>query len=410
MEFMQSVTAYILSTEADKHIDWMKDVLGGVERFMFRSEDSKSVAHAAVAINGGCLFITDVSYEKAVNAINPVNVSVGKGESDGAAGADGPRGFILHLEVADPDTIWGKAMSTGCTVVMELKDQSWGGYYGLFRDPFGFPWGLMKVSEEKRKRGVVPYILTPGGGGECGKQVEWLKAAYGAEEKERWCTDDGSGIKHCSIELNGCTMYLADQIDLESLHGKPRYFHCHLELPNHKEVWDKALQNDAKAIVDLKMQFWGGVQGTLEDKFGYRWSLSPVSSGPTNSPGVVAYLLSPDSQKHIDFIKKVFDGKVRSLYHTSDEKKIMHCSMEVNGGELCLCDQLCVGEHAEWPKQGEPCGFMCHLDLSNPDAIWKKAMDNGCTQVIELKQQFWGDYYGVFKDPLGYGWSLRKET
>ena len=411
MEYLQGVTAYILSPKAEEHIQWMKDVLGGVEKFMFRSEqDDNKVAHAVVAINGGCLFITDVSCDKAVKALNPADASVENGGELSAAASDRPCGFILHLEVEDPDRIWEKAMSSGCSVEMELKEQCWGGYYGAFKDPFGFPWAIVKTSEENRKRGVVPYILTPKG--ECSKQIEWLKAVYGGEEKEKWLSDDGSAVKHCTIYLNGYTIYLADQVkgELESLHGKPRYFHCHLDVPDAKEVWEKALKNDAKTIVDLKEQFWGGLQGTLEDKFGCRWSVSPpYSGGPTNSPGVVAYLLSPNCQQHIDFVKKVFDGKVKAMHHSSD-KKVMHCSMEVNGGELCLCDQLCNGENADWPEKGEACGFMCHLDLSDPDAIWKKAMENGCTQVMELKKQFWGDYYGVFKDPLGYGWSLRKET
>lgn len=416
MDFLQGVTAYILSPDCDKHIEWMKTVLGGEEKFLFRSEDKKKVAHAAIAINGGCLYLTDLSHEKAVKAINDISVDVGRLDIDANGSYDDdsrPHGFILHLDVADPDAIWQKAMSSGCTVEKELKVQSWGCYYGLFRDPFGFPWALAKITENS-KRGVVPYILTTGG--ECENQIEWLKAVFGAEVKEKFCSDDGSTIQHCAVAINGYTIYLADEIEskVESLHGKPKYFHCHLDMPNPKAVWEKAMANGAKTIVNLEVQFWGELQGTFEDKFGSRWSLSPPSNSgpPVNSPGVVAYLLSPDCKEHIEFIKKIFDGKVRATYNASDGEKIMHCSMTVNGGELFLCDQLCGGDTAAlaWPKRGDACGFMCHLNLSDPDAVWKKAMENGCTQVMELKQQYWGDYYGIFKDPLGYGWALRKEN
>ena len=402
MDYLQGVVAYILSPDADKHIEWMKKVLDADDKFMWRSEDGKKVAHALVAINGGCLYMTDLSHEKSVKAINDLSV-----DDEGGDATDKPRGFILQLEVQDADAIWEKAMTSRCTVEQELKMQCWGCYYGIFRDPFGFPWAVAKITENP-KRGVIPYILTPGG--QCGKHIEWLKEVYGGEVKEKFCSDDGSKVYHCAFELNGYTIYLADQLEEEkSLHGKPRYFHCHFDVPNPKEVWEKAMQNGAKTIVDLKVQFWGQLQGTLEDKYGSRWSLSPPYSGPVNSPGVVAYLLSPDCQQHIEFIKKVFGGKVTSLHHTSDEKKIMHCSMRVNGGEMFLCDQLCTGESSPWPKKGEdPSGFMCHLDLSDPDPIWKKAMENGSTQIMELKRQPWGDYYGIFKDPLGYGWALRK--
>lgn len=422
-EDTQGVVPYILSSDGDKHIEWMKNVLGGVEKFMFRSEDNEKVAHAVIAINGGCVYLTDVAAEKAIKAVNDISIAVdnrgnatnGDGEQVATNSEDqaGPRGFVLQLNVEDPNVIWKKAMSSGCTVEMDLKVQYWGDMYGVFKDPFGFPWALAKAKEENLNRGVIPYLLTPEG--ECEKHVEWLKAAYGGEVKEKYCSDDGSKILHCDIEINGYHVYLADQTrrELESLSGKPRLFHCHLSVTDPKAMWETAMKNDAKTIVDMKVQFWGGLQGTLQDKFGFRWSLSPPSpatkSDCTNSPGVVAYLLSPDCEQHIEFIKNVFDGKVTSLHHTDDQKKVMHCSMNVNGGELCLADQLCTGESKEWPKKGEPCGFMCHLDLSDPDATWKKAMENGATQVMELKKQFWGDYYGIFKDPLGYGWSLRKE-
>ena len=403
-EYSQGVVAYILSTDADKHIEWMKNVLGGVEKFTFRSEDGKKAAYAEIAINGGCLYITDLSDDKTVKAVNDISVgsTATQNGGDAVVAAGGARGFILHVEVENPNDMWKKAIDSGCTVEMDLKVQSWGCLYGMFRDPFGFAWAL--CSPETRKRGVVPYILTPGG--ECQKQIDWLKEVYGAQVKEKFMDDGGSMIGHCGVEINGYTIYFADQNAeaVESLKGKPRYFHCHLEIPNPEAVWEKAMKNGAKTIGELKTQFWGALLGTLEDPFGSRWSLAPIFPGPANRPGVVTYLLSPNCQQHIDFIKTVFDGKVKTQLYTSDEKKIMHCTMEVNGGDLCLSDQ-----HAEWHKSGEACGFVSHLDLSDPDAVWKKAMENGCDKVMELKQQFWGEYYGVFKDPLGYVWSLRKE-
>lgn len=53
-------------------------------------------------------------------------------------------------------------------------------------------------------------------------------------------------------------------------------------------------------------------------------------------------------------------------------------------------------------------GFILHLNVSEPDLIWKRALGNGGVAVVELKQQFWGDYYGMFLDPFGYQWSVLK--
>lgn len=53
-------------------------------------------------------------------------------------------------------------------------------------------------------------------------------------------------------------------------------------------------------------------------------------------------------------------------------------------------------------------GVVLHVCLEDPDMVWKKAMAYGCEQVTELKQQFWGGYYGCFRDPLGVKWGIIK--
>ena len=44
------------------------------------------------------------------------------------------------------------------------------------------------------------------------------------------------------------------------------------------------------------------------------------------------------------------------------------------------------------------------MNLADPGSVCKKTVANGATQVVELKTQFWGDYYGAFKDPYGFEW------
>ena len=60
------------------------------------------------------------------------------------------------------------------------------------------------------------------------------------------------------------------------------------------------------------------------------------------------------------------------------------------------------------PPAGEPGGYLCHMNVADPDEIWKKAMASGATQIAELKTHFWGDYYGSFKDPYGFEWAVMK--
>lgn len=139
--------------------------------------------------------------------------------------------------------------------------------------------------------------------------------------------------------------------------------------------------------------------------------------------GPVPYLITPgECTKHVEWLKTVFDAEVKGIHHTDDTKKeIMHCWLQLNGGPLYLADQCCMIseklEEGELPKTAE--GVKVPIGMTSPifthlqypteaavDAVWRKALDNGATVRSELKEQFWGDKYGTFLDPMGFQWAV----
>ncbi len=47
-----------------------------------------------------------------------------------------------------------------------------------------------------------------------------------------------------------------------------------------------------------------------------------------------------------------------------------------------------------------------HLTVTDVDDKFQRALDAGATVVMPLEDQFWGDRYGVVRDPFGHQWSL----
>ncbi len=88
----------------------------------------------------------------------------------------------------------------------------------------------------------------------------------------------------------------------------------------------------------------------------------------------------------------------------SDDGRIMHCHLAVNGGSLMLHDEF--PEYAGDEKSGSPGGVTLHLQLSDVDSAWQHAVAAGAIVVMPLEDQFWGDRYGVLRDPFGHRWSL----
>ena len=408
------IAATILSPDCNKHIAWIKNVFDAQQsEIYYQSEEKKKVMHCAMIINDGYLYVNDKSISLEGKAQN---------EADKDADKDfESRGIVLHVELEDPSILWKKALNNGGTVIEELKQQYWGTVYGSLRDPFGFIWGLMKGGD-CRKPGVIPYLMLAEG--ECEGYVDWLVKAFGGEVKMKYESSENKKlIQHCTVEINGGVVYAADDIKMtaqrEETVGSSPSVVCHLNATNPKTVWEKLLQNDVKVVVDLKVQFWGDLYGTVRDGTGYMWSMceppppTPAGGGGGSKVGgVVSYIVSPDCEKHIQWIEKVLEGEVKDTKYMPDTKKIMHCVMSVNGGTLMLSDRLMDGpDSTTSAKTDEPKdqkGFTLHMNVPDPDSIWKRAMGNGGVVVTELKQQFWGDYYGTFQDPFGYQWAVLK--
>lgn len=409
----------LLSPDCDKHIAWIKTVFGAQQESLYRSKDEKTVMHCSLIINQGYIFLCDRS------------TSLEKGGKEPEDGGDGTksRGTVLHLELEDPSPFWKTALNNGATVIESLKQQYWGAEYGSLRDPFGFVWGFMKGGE-CRKPGVIPYLTLEEG--KCQSYVDWLVKAFDGEAKESFPGDNGL-IQHCCVKINGGFLYLADDIKMPEHRRETSGVTsnvtsdvvCHLDVPNPKALWEKLIKNEAESVVELKVQFWGDLYGTVRDKMGYQWSMCEAQTCPPNDTttggqkarGVISYIVSPDCEKHVQWIETVLGGEVKNKRYT-EAKKVMHCVMSVNGGTLMICDRqmdcptTTTSESSNDVPKDEPPedqkGFMLHMNVPDPDLIWKKAMANGGVQLMELKQQFWGDYYGMFQDPFGYQWSVLK--
>ena len=104
----------------------------------------------------------------------------------------------------------------------------------------------------------------------------------------------------------------------------------------------------------------------------------------------------------IDFYKSAF-GAEELMRHPSDDGRLMHAHLKVNGSSLMMHDDF--PEHHGGPA-ANPAGVMLHLQVDDADAWWDRAVAAGATVIMELDDQFWGDRYGQIEDPFGHRWSI----
>jgi len=125
---------------------------------------------------------------------------------------------------------------------------------------------------------------------------------------------------------------------------------------------------------------------------------------PRSSGGITPHITIRDRKgpEAIEFYKKAF-GAEELMRHPTDDGRLMHASLKINGGYLMLNDDF--PEHMGGPSQ-PAASFVLHLSVPDADAAWQRALDAGAEVRFELADQFWGDRYGQVKDPFGFIWSI----
>jgi PhnB protein len=123
---------------------------------------------------------------------------------------------------------------------------------------------------------------------------------------------------------------------------------------------------------------------------------------------VTSYLVLSDATAAIDFYKRAFDAVVAEHHFAQDGKRVMHATLVVNGGVIMLSDEFpeFSGQKPANPLALGGSSVVIQLELADADAVWQKAVAAGATVEMPLADQFWGDRYGVLRDPFGHRWVL----
>lgn len=119
---------------------------------------------------------------------------------------------------------------------------------------------------------------------------------------------------------------------------------------------------------------------------------------------VIPHLTIRNAREAIDFYARAFGAETHGIMDGADGK-VMHAAISIEGGTLYLTD-----ENLDWNAKGpELLGgspVTIHLHSDDADPLWSRATEAGCTVVMPLELQFWGDKYGMLKDPYGHLWSI----
>ena len=124
---------------------------------------------------------------------------------------------------------------------------------------------------------------------------------------------------------------------------------------------------------------------------------------PAAVRGVIPHLnLDGRAGEAAEFYARAFGARDMGRFPDNENPgQFMHVQLEINGGALMMTDCRGPGEAAAQPQ-----GFSLTLVVADGEAWWSRALAAGCTVVMPFERQFWGDRWGMLRDPFGLNWGI----
>lgn len=235
-------------------------------------------------------------------------------------------------------------------------------------------------------RTITPYILVPG----ASQFIDFLKAAFGAEERGRVPLPDGK-IMHAEVKLGDSMIELSDGNDQYA----PSPVTIHLTVPDPEVAHRKAVNAGALSLYEPAMQFFGEYEGGLRDPFGNEWYITPQSEKFPH-PTVQPYLHLHGAEKMLLFLEQAFGGIVEGV-HKWPGGALAHAAVLIGDGELEI-------DEAFRANRQTPCHL--HLYVPDTDAIYAQALRAGATSIEAPNDKPYGDRSAGVRDAWGNSWFI----
>jgi len=121
---------------------------------------------------------------------------------------------------------------------------------------------------------VGAYLCVKG----CAAAIEFYKKAFGATERSARIADGEGTVGHAEVVIGDTTLYMSDEHpemgvqSPETLGGSPVFFV--LNVPDCESLFQQAVAAGAEVLRPVADQFYGARSGTVQDPYGYRWTIS----------------------------------------------------------------------------------------------------------------------------------------
>jgi PhnB protein len=125
---------------------------------------------------------------------------------------------------------------------------------------------------------------------------------------------------------------------------------------------------------------------------------------PPRPTSLTPHLFVRDTDGAIAFYRTAF-GAAELLRNRLPDGRVLLVELAVGPARLLLSEETpSLNALAPPTIGGSP--VLLHLEVADPDAVAERAIDAGAQVEIPVQEMFWGERYGVLRDPFGHRWAI----
>jgi PhnB protein len=399
-----SATPYLSIRNASAALEFYKKAFGAIEVMRLVQPDGR-IGHAEIDIEGAKIMLADEFPEMGFKSP----------ESFGGSPVH------INLSVSDVDARARRAIEAGATVVRPVEDQFYGERSGQILDPFGYTWAIStpretlsteemqrRIEEMSRKEiaasaaperkfmregfhSITPYLVVP----RVAQLIDFLKTAFGAEERFRMNRPGTEVIMHAELKIGDSMLEMADAND--QFPPTPATMILHVD--DVDAVYNRTIAAGALAFEPVADHELGALGRSVRDVSGNTWQISKPAPGNTifkDYRSVTPHFNPLRAPVMIEFLQKAFGAQ--EVYRAQSPDGVIHYA------QLRIGDSILGMGEAHGPYQPAPATL--HLYVPDADAVYESALRAGATSIQPVSDQPYGDRSGGVRDPFGNRWFI----
>jgi len=118
------------------------------------------------------------------------------------------------------------------------------------------------------------------------------------------------------------------------------------------------------------------------------------------------YLTVRDATVAIEFYRRAFGAVELMRMPSLDGQKVMHAHLKIGDSDLMLADEFPEMGGTRAPTTLGATSVTIHMSSPNVDQTMATAAAAGAKVLMPPADMFWGDRFGILRDPFGHEWSI----